>query len=78
MTEKPNKPTLGGFLILLVRVFIALAFLVAVTIGILAIPFLISLVCVAAFVVSGLIVFNWAYVWLGAVFFLLMFGYTLS
>lgn len=74
--EKPNKPTLLGFFVLLIRVFLALIFLCAITIGILAVPFLISLVCVAAFVVSGLIIFDWAYVWIGAVFFLLMFGYV--
>lgn len=76
MTEKDTKPTAAGFFALLIRVFLALIILCAVAIGIVAIPFMLSLLCVAALTVSGLIIFNWAYVWIGAVFILLMFGYV--
>lgn len=75
MTEKSNKPTILGFFTLLIRVFLALIFLCAIALGIIAIPFMLSLMCVAALAVSGLIIFSWAYVWIGTVFILLSIGY---
>lgn len=75
MTEKDTKPTVAGFFVLLIRVFLALIFLCAIAFGIVAIPFMLSLMCVAALAVSGLIIFSWAYVWIGAVFILVSISY---
>lgn len=77
-----NKPTLGGYLELLVKVFVAIIALifwgVFITAVAMAIPFLLSLVCVLALVWAGAFVFTWEYVWLGAIFFLILIGLMLK
>lgn len=75
-----NKPTLGGYLELLFKVFITMTVLIfwGVLIAAVAmvVPFILSLVCVLALVGAGIFVFNWAYVWIGAIVLLLLFAMT--
>ena len=70
------KPTLTGYLELLIKVFTAMivlifwgVFIAAVA---LAVPFLLSLFFVLALVGAGAFVFTWEYVWVGTIFFLIL------
>ena len=75
-----NKPTLGGYLELLFKVFITMTVLIFCGVLIAAVamvvPFMLSLVCVLALVGAGFFVFSWAYVWIGAIVLLFMFAMT--
>lgn len=70
------KPTLTGYLELLIKVFLAMIALifwgVLIAAIAMAVPFLLSLICVLALVGAGAFVFSWEYVWVGAVFFLVL------
>lgn len=70
------KPTLTGYLELLVKVFFAMMVLifwgVLIAAVAMAVPFLLSLVCVLALVGAGAFVFSWEYVWVGTIFFLIL------
>ena len=80
--EQPNKPTLGGYLELLVKVFVAIIFLIVTGVGcavaVLLIPFLLSLICVYALAAAGAFVFAWEYVWIGTIFFLILIGMAID
>ena len=70
------KPTLAGYLELLIKVFMAMVALifwgVLIAAIVMAVPFLLSLFCVLALVGAGAFVFTWEYVWLGTMFFLVL------
>lgn len=71
-----NRPTLGGYLELLFKVFITMMVLifwgVLIAAVAMAVPFILSLVCVLALTAAGAFVFSWEYVWVGAMFFLVL------
>lgn len=77
-----NKPTLGGYLELLVKVMVSMVLLIFVGIGaaivVLAGPFLLSLICVYALAAAGAFVFTWGYVWIGTIFFLILIGMAID
>jgi len=70
------KPTLTGYLELLVKVFTAMIALifwgVLIAAVAMAVPFLLSLTCVLALTAAGAFVFSWEYVWVGTIFFLIL------
>lgn len=74
--ENSNRPTLGGYLELLFKVFITMMVLifwgVLIAAVAMAVPFLLSLICVLALVGAGAFVFSWNYVWVGTIFFLIL------
>ena len=74
------KPTLAGYLELLIKVFITMTVLifwgVLIAAVAMAVPFILSLVCVLALVGAGFFVFSWEYVWIGAILLLLLFAMT--
>ena len=77
-----NKPTIGGYLELLVKVMVSMILLIFVGIGtaivVLAGPFLLSLICVYALAAAGAFIFSWEYVWLGMIFFLILIGMAID
>ena len=80
--EQPNKPTLVGYLELLVKVMVSMILLIFVGIGtaivVLAVPFILSFVFVLALVGAGFFVFSWNYVWFGTIMFLVLIGMSIS
>ncbi len=80
--ENSNRPTLGGYLELLFKVFITMTVLIFCGVLIaavaMAVPFILSLVCVLALVEAGAFVFTWNYVWIGAIFFLVLIGMAID
>lgn len=77
-----NKPTLGGYLELLVRAMVATILLIFIGVGCAAltllIPFMLSLVFVLALVWAGAFIFSWNYVWVGTIFFLILIGMAID
>lgn len=77
-----DRPTLGGYLDLLFKVFITMMVLifwgVLIAVVAMAVPFILSLVCVLALTAAGTFAFSWEYVWVGTVLLLLLFGMTLE
>lgn len=77
-----NKPTLGGYLELLFKVFNTMTVLIfwGVLIAAVAmvVPFILSFVFVLALVGAGFFVFNWAYVFVGTIALLILLGMTLK
>lgn len=80
--RNPNRPTLWGYLELLFKVFATMivlifwgVFIAAVA---MAIPFLLSLICVLALAAAGAFVFTWEYVWVGTIFFLILIGMAID
>ena len=77
-----NKPTLGGYLELLFKVFITMTVLIfwGVLIAAVAmvVPFMLSLVCVLALVGAGIFVFSWEYVWFGTILFLVLIAVSIE
>lgn len=77
-----NRPTLGGYLDLLFKVFVTMMVLifygVLIAVVAMAVPFILSLVCVLALTAAGTFAFSWEYVWIGAVLLLLLFAMTLE
>ena len=77
-----NKPTLGGYLGLLVRAMVATILLIFIGVGCAAltllIPFMLSLVFVLALVWAGAFIFSWNYVWVGTIFFLILIGMAID
>ena len=80
--EQPNKPTIGGYLELLVKVLVSTTLLIFIGVGCAALallmPFTVSLVFVLALVGAGCCVFNWTYVFVGTIVLLILFGMTLK
>lgn len=80
--EQPNKPTIGGYLELLIKAMVATILLIFMGVGCAAlallIPFIVSLVLVLALVGGGCCVFNWTYVFVGTIVLLILFGMTLK
>ena len=80
--DQPNKPTLGGYLELLIKVMVSMVLLIFVGIGtaivVLAVPFFLSLVCILALPAAGAFVFTWEYVWVGTIFFLILIGMAID
>lgn len=76
------KPTLTGYLELLVKVFFAMMVLIfwGVLIAAIAIvvPFILSVTCVLALASAGAFVFSWEYVWVGTIFFLILIGIVME
>lgn len=74
--ENSNRPTLGGYLELLIKVFAAMIALifwgVLIAAVAMAVPFLLSLICVLALVGAGAFVFSWTYVLAGTILFLVL------
>ena len=70
------KPTLTGYLELLIKVFTAMIVLifwgVLIAAIVIAVPFLLSLFCVLALVGAGAFVFSWTYVLAGTILFLVL------
>ena len=70
------KPTLTGYLELLIKVFLAMIALifwgVLIAAVAMAVPFLLSLICVLALVGAGAFVFSWTYVFTGTILFLIL------
>lgn len=68
------KPTLTGYLELLIKVFTAMIALIfwGVLIVAMAVPFILSVTCVLALTAAGAFVFSWEYVWLGTILFLIL------
>ena len=70
------KPTLTGYLELLIKVFTAMIALifwgVLIAAVAMAIPFILSATCVLALAAAGAFVFSWEYVWVGTMFFLVL------
>lgn len=77
-----NRPTLGGYLELLIKVLVSMVLLIFTGVGcaivVLAAPFLLSLVCVLALTATGTFVFSWEYVWIGTIFFLILIGMAID
>ena len=77
-----DRPTLRGYLELLFKVFAAMIALifwgVLIAAVAMAVPFILSLVCVLALVGAGLSVFSWSYVLVGAMFFLVLIAVAIS
>lgn len=71
-----DRPTLKGYLELLLKVFAAMIALifwgVLIAAIAMAVPFLLSLFFVLALVGAGAFVFSWEYVWIGTIFFLVL------
>lgn len=71
-----DRPTLRGYLELVFKVFITMAVLiiggVLIAVVAMAVPFLLSLVCILALAAAGAFVFTWEYVWVGTIFFLIL------
>ena len=74
--ENSNRSTLTGYLELLIKVFTAMIVLifwgVLIAAVAMAVPFLLSLICVLALVGAGAFVFSWAYVFTGTILFLVL------
>lgn len=74
--EQPNKPTLGGYLELLVKVMISMVLLIFMGVFyaalVLLIPFMLSLTFVLALAAAGAFIFSWNYVYIGTIFFLIL------
>lgn len=74
--ENSNRPTLTGYLELLIKVstaMIALIFWgVLIAAVAMAVPFLLSLFCVLVLVGAGAFVFSWNYVFVGTILFLVL------
>lgn len=71
-----NRPTLKGHFELLGKVFAAMVALifwgVLIAAVAMAVPFILSLVCVLALTSAGAFVFSWAYVFTGTILFLIL------
>ena len=69
-----DGPSLKGYFDLLFKVFITMIVLifwgVLIAAVAMAVPFILSLVCVLALTAAGAFVFSWEYVWIGAMLFL--------
>ena len=69
-----DGPSLKGYFDLLFKVFITMIVLifwgVLIAAVAMAVPFILSLVCVLALVGAGALIFSWLYVWIGAMLFL--------
>lgn len=76
------KPTLIGYLELLVKVFITMTVLifwgVLIAVVAMAVPFMLSLVCILALAAAGAFIFSWEYVWVGTIFFLILIGMAID
>lgn len=76
------KPTLTGYLELLIKVFAAMIALifwgVLIAVVAMAVPFILSVTCVLALTAAGAFVFSWEYVWLGTIFFLILIGMAID
>lgn len=76
------KPTLTGYLELLVKVFFAMMVLIfwGVLIAAIAIvvPFILSVTCVLALAAAGAFIFSWNYVYIGTIFFLILIGMAID
>ena len=80
--DQPNKPTLGGYLELLIKAMLTTILLIFMGVFYAAlallIPFILSLVFVLALVGAGFFVFSWNYVFVGTIVMLILFGMTLK
>ena len=80
--EQPNKPTLGGYLELLVKVMISMVLLIFMGVFyaalVLLIPFMLSLTFVLALAAAGAFIFSWNYVYIGTIFFLILIGIAID
>lgn len=77
-----NRPTLGGYLDLLFKVFAAMVVLifggVLIAAVAMAVPFILSVVCVLALSSAGALAFSWEYVWVGTMFFLVLIAVSIE
>lgn len=77
-----NRPTLGGYLDLLFKVFITMIVLifwgVLIAAVAMAVPFILSVTCVLALSAAGAFAFSWEYVWVGMIFFLVLIAVTIE
>lgn len=77
-----DRPTLRGYLELLFRVFVTMVVLifwgVMLAVVTMAVPFILSLVCVLALVGAGAFVFSWTYVWVGTMLFLILIAVSIN
>lgn len=77
-----NRPTLGGYFDLLFKVFITMIVLifwgVLIAVIAMAVPFILSLICVLALTAAGAFVFTWEYVWIGTMLFMVLIGVSIS
>lgn len=77
-----DRPTLKGYLELLFKVFAAMIALifwgVLIAAVAMAVPFLLSLVCVLALVGAGAFIFSWEYVWAGTIIFLVLIAVSIN
>ena len=77
-----NRPTLGGYLELLFKVFITMTVLifwgVLIAAVAMAVPFILSLVCVLALTAAGAFVFSWNYVLTGTMLFMVLIGISIN
>lgn len=80
--ENSNRPTLTGYLELLIKVFTAMIALifwgVLIAAVAMAVPFILSVTCVLALAAAGAFVFTWEYVWVGTIFFLILIGMAID
>ena len=71
-----NRPTLGVYLELLIKVFTAMIALifwgVLIAAVAMAVPFILSVTFVLALTAAGAFVFSWNYVWVGTILFLVL------
>ena len=71
-----DGPSLKGYFDLLFKVFITMIVLifwgVLIAAVAMAVPFILSLVCVLALTAAGAFVFSWNYVWIGAMLFMVL------
>ena len=69
-----DGPSLKGYFDLLFKVFVTMLVLifwgVLIAVIAMAVPFILSLVCVLALTAAGALIFSWLYVWIGAMLFL--------
>ena len=77
-----DGPSLKGYFDLLFKVFITMIVLifwgVLIAAVAMAVPFILSLVCVLGLTAAGAFVFSWNYVWVGTIFFLILIAISIN
>lgn len=71
--QQQNKPTFGGFLVLLFKVLLALIYLLICVGAVLFIPFAIAFIFVCVYTLAAAVAFEWTYVWCWTIFLAILF-----
>lgn len=71
--QQQNKPSFGGFLVLFIKVLLALIYLLICVGAVLFIPFAIAFIFVCVYTLAAAVAFEWAHVWCWTFFLAIMF-----